>query len=165
MIDPDHPRLSIVRQCELVLISRSSFYREPMPESAENLALMRLICQGQSTAPPSCTPRIRGGARCETTGLVRVRPVCPLSMGSGPRSMITMLASVTSLRVSVTSSVTSLRVSVTLLRVSRLQIQPLSIANAALRSPGFSLMNNARAFLISRSLPLSAANWRATVVG
>jgi putative transposase len=43
MIDPGRPRLSIVRQCELVSISRSSFYREPTPESAENLALMRLI--------------------------------------------------------------------------------------------------------------------------
>ena len=43
MIDPGHPRLSVVRQCELVSISRSSFYREPTPESAENLALMRLI--------------------------------------------------------------------------------------------------------------------------
>jgi putative transposase len=43
MIDPGHPRLSIVRQCELVSIGRSSFYREATPESAENLVLMRLI--------------------------------------------------------------------------------------------------------------------------
>ena len=43
MIDPDHPRLSIVRQCELVSISRATFYREPAGESEENLALMRLI--------------------------------------------------------------------------------------------------------------------------
>ena len=43
MIDPGHPRLSIVRQCELVSISRSSFYREPAPESDETLRLMRLI--------------------------------------------------------------------------------------------------------------------------
>lgn len=43
MIDPDHPRLSIARQCELVSISRASFYREPAGESDENLALMRLI--------------------------------------------------------------------------------------------------------------------------
>ena len=43
MIDPGHPRLSIVRQCELVSISRSSFYRELTPDSAENLLLMRLI--------------------------------------------------------------------------------------------------------------------------
>jgi putative transposase len=43
MIDPGHPRLSIVRQCELVSISRASFYRPPAGESPENLALMRLI--------------------------------------------------------------------------------------------------------------------------
>jgi putative transposase len=43
MIDTGHPRLSIVRQCELVSIGRSSFYREPTAESAENLKLMRLI--------------------------------------------------------------------------------------------------------------------------
>jgi putative transposase len=43
MIDPGHPRLSIVRQCKLVSISRSSFCREPTPESTENLVLMRLI--------------------------------------------------------------------------------------------------------------------------
>jgi putative transposase len=43
MIDTGHPRLSIVRQCELVSIGRSSFYREPTTESAENLKLMRLI--------------------------------------------------------------------------------------------------------------------------
>lgn len=44
MIDPGHPRrLSIMRQCELMSISRSSFYRAPAPESAENLVLLRLI--------------------------------------------------------------------------------------------------------------------------
>ena len=43
MIDPDEPRLSIVRQCELVSISRSSFYFEGKGESPLNLTLMRLI--------------------------------------------------------------------------------------------------------------------------
>ena len=43
MIDPNHPRLSIVRQCELVTISRSSFYYEGKGESFLNLELMRLI--------------------------------------------------------------------------------------------------------------------------
>jgi putative transposase len=43
MIDPGHPRLSIMRQCELVSISRSSFYREPTPEREETLRFMRLI--------------------------------------------------------------------------------------------------------------------------
>ena len=43
MIDPGHSRLSIVRQCELVSISRSSFYREPPAENEETVRLMRLI--------------------------------------------------------------------------------------------------------------------------
>ena len=54
MIDPDEPRLSIVRQCELVSISRSSFYFEGKGESPLNLTLMRLIdeqfLQRRSTA-------------------------------------------------------------------------------------------------------------------
>jgi putative transposase len=43
MIEPGHPRLSIVRQCALVSIGRSTFYRAPAPETAENLLLMRLL--------------------------------------------------------------------------------------------------------------------------
>jgi hypothetical protein len=43
MIEPAHPRLSIVRQCELVLISRSGFYYQPAGEPMLNLTLMRLI--------------------------------------------------------------------------------------------------------------------------
>jgi putative transposase len=43
MIEPDHPCLSIVRQCVLVSIARSTFYREPAPETAVNLDLMRRI--------------------------------------------------------------------------------------------------------------------------
>jgi putative transposase len=43
MIQSDHPQLSIVRQCELVAISRSGFYHRPAGETALNLELMRLI--------------------------------------------------------------------------------------------------------------------------
>ncbi len=43
MMDPNHPRLSIVRQCELVAISRSSFYYEGKGETTFNLELMRRI--------------------------------------------------------------------------------------------------------------------------
>ena len=43
MIEPGYPGLSVARQCELVSISRSSFYYQPVGETAENLALMRLI--------------------------------------------------------------------------------------------------------------------------
>ena len=43
MIEPTHPRLSIAAQCRLLLISRSSYYYAPAPESEETLALMRVI--------------------------------------------------------------------------------------------------------------------------
>ena len=43
MIEPEHPRLSIIRQCELVAISRSGFYHRPAGETALNLEPMRLI--------------------------------------------------------------------------------------------------------------------------
>lgn len=43
MVDVNHPRLSIVRQCEIVEISRSSFYYRAKGESEENLELMRVI--------------------------------------------------------------------------------------------------------------------------
>ena len=43
LIEPGHGQLSIVRQCELVSISRSSFYHRPVDDTAETLGLMRLI--------------------------------------------------------------------------------------------------------------------------
>jgi len=43
MIDPGHGALSIRRQCELVGLSRSSWYYECATESADNLRLMRQI--------------------------------------------------------------------------------------------------------------------------
>lgn len=43
MIEPGHPCLPMVRQCELISISRSSYYRPMGDESALNLALMRLM--------------------------------------------------------------------------------------------------------------------------
>lgn len=43
MVDTDHRRLSILRQCELVSISRASFHRPPAGETPEILELMRVI--------------------------------------------------------------------------------------------------------------------------
>jgi len=43
MIGRDHPDLSLSRQCQVLAISRSSFYYAPKGESVENLALMRRI--------------------------------------------------------------------------------------------------------------------------
>ena len=43
MIRRDIPGLSLSRQCQVLAISRSSFYYTPKGESAENLSLMRRI--------------------------------------------------------------------------------------------------------------------------
>ena len=43
MVEASHPRLSVVRQCALLGISRSGHYYRPTGESAATLALMRLI--------------------------------------------------------------------------------------------------------------------------
>ena len=43
MVEPGHQRLSIVRQCRLLGLSRSSFYAKTAGESPLNLELMRLI--------------------------------------------------------------------------------------------------------------------------
>ena len=52
LIEPDHPALSVRRQCELLGLSRSSLYYEAAAETAENLRLMRLI-DGEYAATPS----------------------------------------------------------------------------------------------------------------
>lgn len=50
-IDRDHASLSIRRQCQLLNIHRSKFYYEAVPESEENLELMRLIDEQHLTQP------------------------------------------------------------------------------------------------------------------
>jgi putative transposase len=42
-IEPNHEHLSVSRQCELIGLSRSTWYYEPAGETPENLALMRQI--------------------------------------------------------------------------------------------------------------------------
>ena len=42
-VERPHPQLSIVKQCELLKIPRSTLYHQPKPESEGTLALMRRI--------------------------------------------------------------------------------------------------------------------------
>ena len=42
-IEPEHPSISIGRQCELLGVSRSSYYYAPQGESPENIQLMHRI--------------------------------------------------------------------------------------------------------------------------
>ena len=43
LVEPSHSKVSIVRQCDLICLPRSSFYFCPATESPENLEIMRLI--------------------------------------------------------------------------------------------------------------------------
>lgn len=53
MIEPEHPQLSIVRQCELLELARSSYYYEPVPHNEEELLLMRLLDEQYTRTPDS----------------------------------------------------------------------------------------------------------------
>ena len=43
LVQPQHPKLSVRRQCEILSLSRSGLYYHPMEVSAEELALMHRI--------------------------------------------------------------------------------------------------------------------------
>ena len=51
MIEPEHPTISIARQCELLDLARSSYYYQPVPESEENLHLMRCLDEQYTRTP------------------------------------------------------------------------------------------------------------------
>lgn len=51
MIEPEHPTLSIRRQCALIGLNRATYYSEPAGESPLNLLLMRLIDEEYTGAP------------------------------------------------------------------------------------------------------------------
>ncbi len=43
LIEPDHPQLSVRRQCELLSVSRAGLYYEPRGESPLHLQLLRFM--------------------------------------------------------------------------------------------------------------------------
>src|SRR5207244_9124712 len=51
LVEPDHPELSVRRQCALLGLSRASWYYEPAAEAAEDLRLMRLIDEEYTAHP------------------------------------------------------------------------------------------------------------------
>src|SRR5262249_7597727 len=51
LIEPDHPHISIARQCDLVGLPRSTYYYQGQGESEENLTLMRLLDQQDTETP------------------------------------------------------------------------------------------------------------------
>jgi putative transposase len=58
MIEHDHPKISVRRQCELIGLSRSTAYHQPAGESAYNLQLMHLIDRQYTETPFYGWPRM-----------------------------------------------------------------------------------------------------------
>jgi putative transposase len=51
LIEPDHPVLSVRRQCELIGLNRGTYYYQPAKETPLNLTLMRLIDEQYMKTP------------------------------------------------------------------------------------------------------------------
>jgi len=58
LIEPANPDIPIYRQCQLLGVSRSSYYYKPAGESQYNLLLMRLIDEQYTKAPFYGVPRM-----------------------------------------------------------------------------------------------------------
>jgi len=63
MIEPNHPELSVRRQCELISLNRSTLYYQSAMESALNLQLMRLIDEQYTRTPFYGWPRMTAHLR------------------------------------------------------------------------------------------------------
>ena len=72
MIDPSN-RLPVTRQCELLALSRSTFYYQPSPVSSEDLELMRRIDEMHLERPFYGSRRIRDWRQDEGHGVNRKR--------------------------------------------------------------------------------------------
>ncbi len=74
-IEPKHPHLSIQKQCELIQLPRSSYYRESIfrQESDENLELMRLIDEEYTIHPFYGTRQMRNHLRRQGIKINRKR--------------------------------------------------------------------------------------------
>ena len=57
-IEPKHQCLSVVQQCGLLGLERSSYYYRPQPESAENLKYMRLLDEEYTRHPFYGVPKM-----------------------------------------------------------------------------------------------------------
>ena len=63
LIEPDHPVLSVRRQCELIGLNRGTYYYQPAKETPLNLTLMRLLDEQYMKTPfygyPKMTRHLR----------------------------------------------------------------------------------------------------------
>ena len=86
MIEPEHETLSIARQCHLLSLPRSSYYRcgKLVQESEENLALMRLIDEQYTRYPFYGSRQMRNALRRQgyKVNRKRIRRLMPFERGT-----------------------------------------------------------------------------------
>lgn len=58
MLEPDHPQLSITRQCQLLGLARATWYYQPRGESERNLRLLNLLDEQYTRTPFYGVPRM-----------------------------------------------------------------------------------------------------------
>lgn len=73
MIEPNHPDLSIRRQCALLELPRSSYYYVPASETPLNMELMRRIDKQYLKTPFYGSPRMTAYLRQAGYGVNRKR--------------------------------------------------------------------------------------------
>jgi putative transposase len=73
LIEPEHPRLSVRRQCELLGVNRSGLYYEPAVETPANLRLMRMIDEQYLKTPFYGSRRMAAWLAREGEGVNRKR--------------------------------------------------------------------------------------------
>jgi putative transposase len=73
LIEPEHPQISIVRQCELLGLPRATYYYQAQGESPENLQLMRLLDEQYTQTPYYGTRRMTAWLRRQGYAVNRKR--------------------------------------------------------------------------------------------
>jgi putative transposase len=58
VLEPDHPQLSITRQCQLLGLARATWYYQPRDESERNLRLLNLLDEQYTRTPFYGVPRM-----------------------------------------------------------------------------------------------------------
>lgn len=72
-MDPEHPQISIERQCTLLGLARSTYYYQPVPVPEEDLLLMRLLDEQYTRTPFYGTRKMTVWLQGEGYGVDRKR--------------------------------------------------------------------------------------------
>lgn len=97
-IDPEHPTLSIVEQCELLDLPRSTYYFQPATESELNLRVMRLIDEQYMKEPSWGVPRMTSWVSKKMKRPLNKKRIERLMRLMGLRGIVPRRKRVTSLR-------------------------------------------------------------------